>query len=101
MTTSASGRRQAADLAASIVVLNLNGRRHLSPLLAHLAQQTVRDFELIFVDNGSSDGSISLVEQGCTAYGIALRIIRNATNAGFAPACNQGLAAARAPWTAR
>ena len=79
-------------------MLNLNGRRHLSPLLAHLAQQTVREFELIFVDNGSSDGSIPLIEQGCAAYGIALRVIRNAANAGFAPACNQGLAVARAPW---
>ena len=92
--------RPSNQLAASIVVLNLNGRRHLSPLLAHLAQQTVRDFELIFVDNGSSDDSISLVEQGCAAYGIPLQLIRNAANAGFAPACNQGLAVARAPWVA-
>ncbi len=87
-------------LLASIVVLNLNGRRHLSPLLAHLAQQTVRDFELIFVDNGSSDDSVSLVAQGCAAYGMDLQVIRNAANAGFAPACNQGLAVARAPWVA-
>jgi GT2 family glycosyltransferase len=82
--------------AAGIVVLNLNGRRHLPPLLAHLAQQTVRDFELIFVDNGSHDDSLPLVEQGCRAYGIALQIIRNTANRGFAPACNQGLAVARA-----
>ncbi len=92
--------RSSNRLAASIVVLNLNGRRHLSPLLAHLAQQTVRDFELIFVDNGSSDDSIPLVEQGCAAYGIPLQLIRNSANAGFAPACNQGLALACAPWIA-
>jgi GT2 family glycosyltransferase len=82
--------------AASIVVLNLNGRRHLPPLLAHLAQQTCRNFELIFVDNGSQDDSLALVEQGSAAYGIALQIIRNTANHGFAPACNQGLAVARA-----
>jgi GT2 family glycosyltransferase len=82
--------------AASIVVLNLNGRRHLPPLLAHLAGQTRRDFELIFVDNGSHDDSLALVEQGCAAYGIALQIIRNTANRGFAPACNQGLAVAQA-----
>jgi GT2 family glycosyltransferase len=85
---------------ASIVVLNLDGRRHLPPLLAHLAQQTQRDFELIFVDNGSRDDSVALIEQGCCAYGIPLRLIRNLTNQGFAPACNQGLARARAPWVA-
>ncbi len=81
---------------ASIVVLNLNGRRHLPALLAHLAQQTLRDFELVFVDNGSHDDSLALVEQGCAAYGIALQVIRNKANRGFAPACNQGLAVARA-----
>ena len=85
---------------ASLVVLNLDGRRHLAPLLAHLAQQTVRDFELIFVDNGSHDDSLALVEQGCIAYGIPVQLIRNAVNAGFAPACNQGLALARAEWVA-
>jgi hypothetical protein len=77
--------------AASIVVLNLNGQRHLSPLLAALAQQSVRDFELVFVDNGSADVSVALVEQGCRSYGIPLQLIRNAGNRGFAPACNQGL----------
>jgi GT2 family glycosyltransferase len=81
-------------------VLNLNGRHHLPPLLAHLALQSVRNFELVFVDNGSVDDSVALVEQGCTAYGIPLRLIRNRHNNGFAPACNQGVALARAPWVA-
>lgn len=89
-----------ADRQVSIVVLNLNGRRHLAPLLAHLALQSVRDFELVFVDNGSTDDSVALVEQGCAAYGIPLQLIRNRRNNGFAPACNQGLALARAPWVA-
>ena len=82
--------------AASLVILNLNGRRHLAPLLAHLALQSVRDFELIFVDNGSTDGSLALVEESCAAYGLTLIVIRNSFNNGFAPASNQGLRAARA-----
>ena len=82
--------------AASLVVLNLNGRRHLAPLLAHLAVQSTRDFELIFVDNGSTDGSLLLVEESCRAYGLTLVAIRNPFNNGFAPASNQGLRAARA-----
>ena len=85
-----------ATVAASLVVLNLNGRRHLAPLLAHLAVQSVRDFELIFVDNGSNDGSLRLVEESCRAYGLTLVAIRNAFNNGFAPASNQGLRVARA-----
>ena len=85
-----------ATVAASLVVLNLNGRRHLAPLLAHLAVQSVRDFELIFVDNGSTDGSLRLVEESCRAYGLTLVAIRNVFNNGFAPASNQGLRVARA-----
>jgi len=82
----------------SIVVLNLNGRRHLPALLAHLAQQTVREFELIFVDNGSQDDSRLLVSQTCRSFGIDLNLICNPQNLGFAAACNQGLHAARADW---
>ena len=83
---------------ASIVVLNLNGQRHLAPLLAHLAEQTVRDFELVFVDNGSDDDSVALVSQTCRSFGIDLCLIRNTQNMGFAPACNQGLRAAHSEW---
>ena len=39
--------------AASVVVVNYNGAGHLPALLAHLAEQTTRDFELLVVDNGS------------------------------------------------
>jgi hypothetical protein len=83
------------SLAASIVVLNLNGQRHLPPLLAALALQSMRDFELVFVDNGSADASVTFIEQGCRSYGIPLQLIRNSANRGFAPACNQGLQVAR------
>jgi GT2 family glycosyltransferase len=83
---------------ASIVVVNLNGRRHLAALLAHLAVQSVRDFELIFVDNGSHDDSLALVTQSCRSYGIDLHLVRNTHNTGFAPACNHGATVAAAPW---
>jgi GT2 family glycosyltransferase len=46
--------------------------------------------ELIVVDNASTDGSVDLV-QG--RYPEA-RLVRNADNRGFAPACNQGAALA-------
>jgi GT2 family glycosyltransferase len=82
----------------SIVVLNYNGKAHLSPLLESLARQTRRDFELVIVDNGSTDGSLALLEEVAASGRFALTLIRNATNRGFAPACNQGIAATRTPW---
>ncbi|MBK8047982.1 MAG: glycosyltransferase family 2 protein [Anaerolineales bacterium] len=84
----------------SIIVVNWNGNRHLPGLMAALAQQTLRDFELIFVDNGSTDNSVQLMEESSRAYGLHLRVIRNTENRGFAVACNQGIAAATTDWVA-
>ncbi|MCC6457396.1 MAG: glycosyltransferase family 2 protein [Caldilineaceae bacterium] len=84
--------------AASIIIPNYNGNHHLTALFDHLAAQTLRDFEVVFVDNGSGDGSLSNAEQLARRHGLPLRAVRNETNRGFAPACNQGIAAANARW---
>src|SRR5688572_24415870 len=84
--------------AASIIIPNFNGNRHLTALFEHLAAQTLRDFEVDFVDNGSGDGSLTNVEQLAQRYDIPLREVRNESNRGFAPACNQGIAVACARW---
>ncbi len=47
--------------------------------------------QIIVVDNGSSDGSVSALQE---RYQGALWIIENPTNVGFAQAANQGLARA-------
>lgn len=47
--------------------------------------------ETIAVDNASSDGTADLIAQRFPW----VRLIRNAENVGFAPACNQGLEVAR------
>lgn len=83
---------------ASIIVPNYNGSHHLPALFDHLATQTLRDFELVFVDNGSGDGSLVNAEQLARRYGIPLRAVENETNRGFAPACNQGIAASVGRW---
>lgn len=82
----------------SIVVVNYNGMAHLPALFESLARQTRRDFELVVVDNGSRDGSLDFLEAAASAGPLAVTLIRNATNLGFAPACNQGIAATRSPW---
>jgi len=45
----------------SILILNWNGRDLLGDCLASVARQTLRDFEVVLVDNGSSDGSAELL----------------------------------------
>ena len=90
----------AADVAADIVVVNYNGARLLPGLLAALAAQTRRDFRLILVDNGSADGSAQIVEQIAGGLPFAVQVVRNAANAGFGLASNQGLRRGDATWVA-
>ncbi|MCK4467746.1 MAG: glycosyltransferase family 2 protein, partial [Desulfobacterales bacterium] len=45
----------------SVIIVNWNGRKFLSECLESLRQQAYRHFSIIFVDNGSNDGSIDFV----------------------------------------
>jgi GT2 family glycosyltransferase len=77
----------------SVVVVNWNRRDLLRACLDSLARQTHPDFEVIVVDNGSSDGSSELVGEMAGAYPAPLRLINNPMNYGFCRANNQGFAA--------
>ena len=74
----------------SVIVPNYNGEKYLPRLLASLKNQTGSGFRLIFVDNGSDDGSTACVK------GIfpEARIIALGENTGFAHAVNEGIRAA-------
>jgi GT2 family glycosyltransferase len=80
----------------SIVVVNWNGAAVLPRCLDALAAQTLRDFELLVVDNASSDGSAD----GLEARLPDARVIRLERNIGFAAANNLAARAARGSWLA-
>jgi GT2 family glycosyltransferase len=83
------------DPAATIVVLNYNGRRWLPGSLDGLAaQQQAPVFETLVVDNGSTDGSVDVVR----ASWPGVRVIETGTNLGFAAGNNAGAGAARGAW---
>jgi GT2 family glycosyltransferase len=77
----------------SVVIPNWNGLRlNLLPTcLAALRQQTYRDFEIIVVDDCSTDGSREFLAR---EYPDA-RVVANEKNLGFAPSVNAGIRAAR------
>lgn len=85
---------------ASVIVVNFNGAHHLHPLLLHLSVQTISDFELIVVDNGSSDSSRQILQAAADRLPFKLDVLNNPANRGFGPATNQGIMAGRAPWVA-
>ena len=76
----------------SILVLNFNGRDVLEACVQAIEAQTFRDFELILVDNGSSDGSWDLMQ---VRWADTHRLVSTGENLGFAEGNNVGLAAAR------
>lgn len=76
---------------ASVIIVNWNGLQHLAECLVSLAAQTFTDFETIFVDNGSSDGSIAFVQE----HYPTVKTIPLTENTGFAHGNNIGFQAAQ------
>lgn len=73
----------------SIIIPNYNGYRYLKSCLSSLALQTFTDYEIIFVDNGSTDNSLSYIQQ----HFPAVRTFALSCNHGFSYATNKGLSA--------
>ena len=78
----------------TVIVLNWNGMRFLSTCLAALRQQTYRDFETIFVDNGSEDRSVAFVRESFPEA----RIVALPQNIGFSAGNLKGYEEARGKW---
>ncbi len=74
---------------ASVVIPTWNGAHYLGPCLAALRRQVWRDFEVLVVDNGSTDETPATV----AAYP-EVRPLWLPENRGFAAACNAGIQAA-------
>jgi N-acetylglucosaminyl-diphospho-decaprenol L-rhamnosyltransferase len=78
-----------------IVIVNYNGGRHLRRSVECLARQTEPRFEVVIVDNGSTDASLEGLPLDSR-----LRLVRLPGNAGFAMANNIGARGCDAPFLA-
>ncbi len=76
----------------SVVVLNWNGLDYLDRCLESLERQNFRDFEVVLVDNGSTDGSVERVRERC---GEIFRLVLLPENRGFCGGNNVGIRASR------
>ena len=72
---------------ASVIVLTWNGKDYIQECLTAVLAQEHVDFEVLVVDNGSSDGTPDLVAEQFPQ----VRLIRNERNLGFAGGNNVGL----------
>ena len=75
----------------SIIIVNWNGLEHLKKCLPSIFKQNYKKFEVILVDNGSSDNSVNWVRKNYPQ----IIIVKNKTNLGFAEGNNRGYVASK------
>ncbi len=83
----------------SIVTANFNGARFLAASLRSVLEQTLKDIELIIVDDASTDQSVEVIRR-VTAGDPRVRVFVQECNGGPAAARNRGLEHARGRWIA-
>jgi glycosyltransferase involved in cell wall biosynthesis len=82
----------------SVLMTMFNARAYLQPAIESLLAQSYPDFELIILDDGSTDDSVTVAEGFADAR---IRLVRNAANRGQNACLNQGLALTRGEFVAR
>lgn len=82
----------------SLIIPLYNAVRHLRPCLDSVTRQSFADFEVILVNDGSTDGTAEIVEEYCRRYP-HFRLI-NQKNGGVSAARNRGMAESNAPFLA-
>ena len=85
--------------AVSVVVPVHNEAENVAPLLAevHAALEGVLDYEVVYVDDGSTDATPRILTECLTRYP-RLRPLRHVRNSGQSAAMATGVRASRAPW---
>lgn len=90
--------RRSSPPKVSVLMAAYNAERYLRKALDSILAQTYTDFELIVVDDGSSDGTYAVLS---ACQDTRLRIVRLPRNRGLTAALNLGLSQARGCYIAR
>src|SRR5829696_1348305 len=80
----------------AVVIPNWNGERFLSTCLGSLREQSFKDFDVVVVDDNSTDDSIALVRRNFPE----VRVLPLEENKGFSAAVNAGIRASHAEYVA-
>ena len=75
------------DTTLSIIIPNFNGKQFLKTCLDSISKQNCSSYDIIIVDNASSDGSVQYISENYPEFAL----IQNEDNRGFAAAVNQGI----------
>jgi glycosyltransferase involved in cell wall biosynthesis len=90
-------QRGATAPAVSVIMAAYNGERFLRPAIDSILSQSFRDFELIVIDDCSTDSTSRIMSE---VKDERIRVLRNERNLGIAGTLNRGLAVARGEYIA-
>jgi len=77
----------------SIVIPVFNGLKFTKLCLDSIRRNTIHPYEIIVVDNGSTDGTREYLQNQP-----GIKLIENSVNRGFPAACNQGIKVSQTPY---
>ncbi|MBU0953697.1 MAG: glycosyltransferase family 2 protein [Nanoarchaeota archaeon] len=80
----------------TVAIVNWNGKEYLKECLNGVFTQTYPRYEVVLLDNGSTDGSVAFVKK----FFPKVRVIENETNQGIAKATNQVFTVAKGEYIA-
>ena len=83
----------------SVVLPIYNGEQYLAEAIESILAQSFTDFELIMIDDGSTDGSLAILKQYQT-HDARIRLVSR-ENRNLATTLNDSIDLARGKWTAR
>jgi glycosyltransferase involved in cell wall biosynthesis len=81
----------------SVVMAVFNGEKYLKEAVGSVLSQSLDDFEFIIIDDGSSDGTASIVR----SFGDKRIKLISRENKGLAPSLNEGIGIARGKYVVR
>jgi GT2 family glycosyltransferase len=87
---------QISKTKVSVIVVNYNGISYLETCLRSVLAQNITDFEVILVDNKSSDGSLEYVRRMFPD----LLVVANEKNLGYTGGINSGISHAKGKYLA-
>lgn len=81
--SNSSRKEDGTQFTISIAMATYNGAKYISDQLETLARQSLLPAELVVTDDGSSDGTLSILEAFSAKAPFPVRVFRNSTRLGY------------------
>lgn len=85
-------------MSVRIHLVTWNGQKYIPSLFESLRSQTMQDYTLCILDNGSTDGTLRTIEQELENFTAPYDLLKRSENTGFAPAHNWLMRQAQTPY---